>query len=215
MLKKTIVFLGFIAILFFAGSALAWDDCPYGLTDDEYPGECSRYVDTDNDGICDLSQSAPEDRETDTILEETEDQATAVVEDKDDSSEESVVLNEKNEGEGENKKISTNYYFGPITIILILIYFLSFILYKTKKMSFVVHKKIWNVLLLITFLVSAILGLLLVIRIQFGLVMDPPIDMLFWHVVAGIPMAIISIFHVLWHLNYYKLIFKGRSKPML
>jgi len=42
--------------------ALAWGDCPFGLIDCPYPGECSRYVDTDNDGICDLSQIAPEDK---------------------------------------------------------------------------------------------------------------------------------------------------------
>jgi hypothetical protein len=37
----------------------AWDNCPKGLTDDPYPGECSRYVDSNDDGICDLSQSDP------------------------------------------------------------------------------------------------------------------------------------------------------------
>jgi hypothetical protein len=30
--------------------------CPYGLVDDPYPGECNLYIDTDGDGICDLSQ---------------------------------------------------------------------------------------------------------------------------------------------------------------
>jgi hypothetical protein len=32
--------------------------CPYGESDDPYPGKCHRYVDLDQDGICDLSQSA-------------------------------------------------------------------------------------------------------------------------------------------------------------
>ncbi len=214
-MKKMLVVVGFISVLFFSGTALAWDDCPYSEVDCSYPGECSRYIDTDNDGICDHSQAAPEDRET-TIVKETEDQiASTKVADGDDLDEKSVVLSEENKDKNKKNSISTNYYFVPISIIIILLYFLSFILYKTKKMSFVVHKKIWNVLLLITFLISAILGLLLVIRIQFGLVMNPPIDVLFWHVVAGIPMAIISIFHVLWHLNYYKLIFKGRSRSTL
>jgi len=43
-------------------SAMAWDDCPFGKENDPYPGDCSRYIDTDNDGICDHSQPAPEDR---------------------------------------------------------------------------------------------------------------------------------------------------------
>ncbi len=40
----------------------AWDDCPKGLTNDPYPGNCARYIDTDGNGICDHSEPAPEDR---------------------------------------------------------------------------------------------------------------------------------------------------------
>lgn len=32
--------------------------CPYGLVDDPYPGRCRRYVDSNGNGYCDLSQSA-------------------------------------------------------------------------------------------------------------------------------------------------------------
>ena len=31
-------------------------ECPFGKADDPYPGECGRYRDQNNDGICDLSQ---------------------------------------------------------------------------------------------------------------------------------------------------------------
>ena len=39
----------------------AWDDCPFGITDSScyYPGDCIRYVDTNNNNICDLSEPAP------------------------------------------------------------------------------------------------------------------------------------------------------------
>jgi hypothetical protein len=30
--------------------------CPFGRTNDPYPGECSRYVDLNGNGICDLSE---------------------------------------------------------------------------------------------------------------------------------------------------------------
>ena len=33
--------------------------CPFGLQNDPYPGECNLYVDTDGDGICDLSRNRP------------------------------------------------------------------------------------------------------------------------------------------------------------
>jgi len=51
-----------IAALFFflaAYPANAWDDCPLGITDDPYPGECPRYIDTNDDGYCDHGQSDP------------------------------------------------------------------------------------------------------------------------------------------------------------
>ncbi len=50
----------------FPTEALAWDDCPKGLVNDPYPGACRRYVDTNGDNICDLSQSKPEDTTTTT-----------------------------------------------------------------------------------------------------------------------------------------------------
>ena len=61
MLKK--ILIASIMVLSLSSTAMAWDDCPKGLVDDPYPGECSKYLDTDNDGICDHSQPAPEDRE--------------------------------------------------------------------------------------------------------------------------------------------------------
>lgn len=67
-MKKLAVTVVIIILSFFLtpGTTFAWDDCPKGLVNDPYPGECVRYIDTDNDGICDHSQPAPEDRETST-----------------------------------------------------------------------------------------------------------------------------------------------------
>ena len=45
--------------LAFPAGALAWDNCPKGLVNDPYPGVCRRYIDTNDDGICDLSQPKP------------------------------------------------------------------------------------------------------------------------------------------------------------
>lgn len=30
--------------------------CPFGQVNDPYPGQCKRYVDTNDNGICDLSE---------------------------------------------------------------------------------------------------------------------------------------------------------------
>ena len=66
----TLLTIIFILVIFNSISIYAWDNCPFGLEDDPYPGECKRYIDTDGDGICDLSQPAPEDRNTNISLNE-------------------------------------------------------------------------------------------------------------------------------------------------
>ncbi len=58
-----LILISTFALSFKSVSVYAWDDCPKGLVDDPYPGECARYIDTDGDDICDHSQLAPEDRE--------------------------------------------------------------------------------------------------------------------------------------------------------
>jgi len=70
MFKKIFLFIFFIIVILFQFSntqfslAQVWDSCPFGLVDDPYPGECGRYIDTNQDGICDLSQPNPKDSTT-------------------------------------------------------------------------------------------------------------------------------------------------------
>ena len=63
-----------IGIPIISSLALARDNCPFGLLDDPFPRLCSRYIDTDSDGLCDRSQMAPEDRTS--FQENTEASAT-------------------------------------------------------------------------------------------------------------------------------------------
>jgi hypothetical protein len=55
---KKIIFFGLI-ILLAMNYSFAWDDCPYGLINDPFPGECSKYIDTNNNNICDHSEKEP------------------------------------------------------------------------------------------------------------------------------------------------------------
>ncbi|HYX08944.1 MAG TPA: hypothetical protein VE912_19585 [Bacteroidales bacterium] len=75
------------------------------------------------------------------------------------------------------------------------------------------HKKIWNSLLLITFLISALLGFFLAIQINNKLDF-PWIDMVTrWHVEIGLGLFVTGILHLSWHLSYYKKLFrKSKSK---
>lgn len=176
-----------IAFLLLPSDILAWEDCPFGLINDPYPGECVCYIDTDNDGICDLSQSAPLDR---------------------------GILNIPYEIKYKNE-IKTKfdvYNFLPISLILIFFYALGSFLVKMKVISLVNHRKIWNILLLITFLISGVLGILFMIRLNFGWEITLPFNILFWHIETGIAMTFISIFHIIWHWPYFKKLFKFKRK---
>ena len=161
--------------------ALAWGDCPFGLIDCPYPGECSRYVDSDNDGICDLSQLTPEDRGALTIPSDIEIKRRV-------------------------------YHFLPISLILIFFYVLGSFMVKKKVISLVNHRRIWNILLLITFFISGILGILWVIRLDLGWRISLPFSILFWHTETGIAMTVISIFHIIWHWPYLKKLFRFKKR---
>jgi hypothetical protein len=104
------------------------------------------------------------------------------------------------------------YYVSPVAIVFLLVYAISFVLYKTKSIRVTTHRKIWNVLLLATFLVTGMFGLILAI----GISVDPPWllprSLLFWHVETGVVMSFISFFHLGWHLRYYLAVLTRRSR---
>ena len=127
----------FILVAFSSISIYAWDNCPFGLEDDPYPGECKRYIDTDGDGICDLSQPAPEDRNT------------------------SVALTVSDSPPSERKSLP-DYNFLEIFFISLLIYFGGKFLARKLEISLCKEKKFWNVFLLISFIGSAGTGMILV-----------------------------------------------------
>lgn len=108
----------------------------------------------------------------------------------------------------EKVKNEKKYNFLLFTLISILGYLTTFFLSKKNIISIQNHRKIWNLFLLISFLISGILGLLLVIRINYGIVFNFPFNMLNYHVEAGIFLVWISIFHTLWHWSYIKNILK-------
>jgi len=255
MLKR-ILFVLFLFILI-PTVVLAWGDCPMGkvLCDEK----CELFIDIDNDGICDYSQPAPEDRirtveeNTDNLISGSELKTKTVNEVAEiyqiSANEYAEKLSEyygvkinpnysfqllhDNYGmepsivksiaasiklgtlidvsEANNKENKGVYHFLPISLLLILLYSISHILSKKKIISIVNHRKIWNILLLITFLISGILGILLILRINFGWIIPLPFNILFWHVEVGIAMFAISIFHISWHWTYFKNILRTKK----
>ncbi|MGM5480782.1 MAG: hypothetical protein ACQESE_00045 [Nanobdellota archaeon] len=39
------------------GSGIHYGDCPFGNTECDYPGDCGRFIDQDNDGTCDHTRA--------------------------------------------------------------------------------------------------------------------------------------------------------------
>jgi hypothetical protein len=169
-----------LGILAIALASALWDDCTKLQEDCSYPGSCGSYIDTNKDNVCDHSQEGPI---TTTIAAEK----TSVI---------------------EQAKIGKQYYFLQIVAPLIILYLISYFLAKKNKIKLVTHRKIWNIILLVSFLIVAVLGIILTINIQYGTQIFDRAFELKWHVEAGIVLVSVSIFHILWHLSYYKNILK-------
>ena len=252
-LITTMALLAFTFALSLPSSVLAWDNCPKGLVNDPYPGACRRYVDTNDDGICDLSQSAPTQTTSNSEALNKEQQAvagttsattaasgeppagdcplgdcascgaclsigasisdsTVLVDSSDDNASAAALAlaaisdsgDGSSGGSSGGSSIFTQYNVSPIAIVFFLVYGISFVLHKTKRIRLAAHRKVWNVLLAATFLITGIFGLILTIQLDYELPFTIPFNLLFWHVEAGVAMTLISLFHMSWHFNYYK-----------
>ncbi len=104
------------------------------------------------------------------------------------------------------------YHLIPIATVAVIFYLLSFTLMKLGIVSKLFHRRFWNILLLITFFVTAILGLLLTIQINYKLEWSIIKTILKFHVDFGIGMSFIAVFHLTWHWNFYTSILRGNSK---
>jgi len=146
-----IIALSIISIfLLSANIAMAWDDCPFGFKDEAYPGTCWRYVDTNNDGICDHSQSQSEPVDGKNVTENQEN---------------AELKGQINDGQSLLENRSTRQ-----AVVMILSFFITLIaivltrvLVKKGILSKMKEKIIWNILLLIFFLLSGTTGILFVL----------------------------------------------------
>jgi hypothetical protein len=101
-------------------------------------------------------------------------------------------------------KQKKTYHLFAISITLSLLYLTTSFLSKRKTITPLTHKRIWNIFLLATFSISGILGILLVIKINFGLTIPLFFNILLWHVEIGIAMCAISIFHIIERWYFFK-----------
>ena len=96
-----------------------------------------------------------------------------------------------------------SYNLLLISSLCIILYFFTWLMFRFKVIRKYTHRKIWNILLLLTFLISAIIGIILVVLINYSINSIFVRDYLYWHVQFGIAMTVISIIHIIWHWKYF------------
>ena len=92
--------------------------------------------------------------------------------------------------------INMTYDLITISIILIIAYLGSYILYHNNYIKKSTHIRLWNILILITFLISAGAGLVLLGLVEYGIALPISQELLYWHVQFAIAMFWIAIFHI-------------------
>jgi hypothetical protein len=159
---------------------LAWLDCPYQRRNDPYPGLCNLYVDSNQNQICDHSEPSP-------------------------SSSISVAP--------AAKAMKDRPFWGTVSDLqgVSLLIFLSATIYfihwylsnKTnlgKRCGFFApagFKYFWNLMLLLTFVPTGILGLLLAMEIK-------SVALASWHKDLGIIFVTIGFIHFISRFRYFK-----------
>ena len=225
-LKSKSLFSGIFFAMFFLPFFYLNAQCPFG---EKYNclGECGRFIDENQDSFCDngLIQVEEVKTETQTVVEpiKAKKEKEVSVEKQSDSKKEKVEekIEENNSKKEEiiskEKKIETKkekiiskekktrkpYSIILISSIVLVSYFATYLLVKAGKMKKLSHRKLWNVILLLTFLVSCLLGFVLALQINYGFCMDWFRNFLKWHVEFGIAMTLIAVIHIIWHYKYY------------
>ena len=100
------------------------------------------------------------------------------------------------------------YPLIPIVLIITFLYAISYIFSRLGIISSKIHSRIWNTALLISFLVAGILGFIMVIQINYKIDISIVETIMQYHVDFGISLFLISVFHILLHLDYFKQLLK-------
>lgn len=96
------------------------------------------------------------------------------------------------------------YYVVIITVVSLILYLLTLTGSLTGIITSGTHKKLWNTILLITFLISATAGIFLALQSKYKWDIVDLDKILNWHVNFGIALSLAAIIHLTWHLAYYK-----------
>ena len=92
--------------------------------------------------------------------------------------------------------IIMSYDIILIGTISIIAYVISFTLYKTNKISRKLHQRVWNVIILIIFLLTFGMAYLQTTLTEFGLNIPIVPDLIYWHGEIGVLFFFVLLFHL-------------------
>jgi hypothetical protein len=206
--------------------------CPYGMVNDPFPGQCSRYMDIGGDGICDFSQATPV-ATTDTSSATTDGTTT----DTTTADNTSTPTIDSGHGNGANADSisnqsdanattvpdspsldsgnlhggdSHNYFVLPISMLIIGGYLITHFLFKKGILKRTKHRRIWNLLLTVGYLGSGGTGVILALLINMGIRTALNPSLTFWHV----ELSILMVVGTLIHFHIYRKPFKNMFRVL-
>lgn len=103
------------------------------------------------------------------------------------------------------------YHVIGTGITAVLLYIISYFFYRINYFSFQFHKKLWNSILALAFILTAAAGVFMALQITYKWDIPFVKTILKWHVEFGIGLTVTGIFHFIWHLSYFARIFERQQ----
>jgi hypothetical protein len=191
-MKKLYVVL--LIVLLTPIAVYAWNDCPYGLLNDPFPGQCPRYTDTNQNNICDHSESPG----STTLNNSSTTQQTRV--------------NDSNGTVSDVQEASSvpaeSYNLIPLATTTLILYLVSYLLYLEDRLKRNMFYNIWKYVLIASFVLTGVTGLILVIFVNYGIQTSWNLTIDFWHAEFAIVMAVSTLLHFHLYWKQVKKIFR-------
>jgi len=105
------------------------------------------------------------------------------------------------------------YHVAGTAATVSILYIISYFFYRSGFYSLALHRRIWNTILAVTFIFTALAGLFLALQITYKWEVPGIRSILRWHVETGAGTAVTGLFHVIWHFSYFRQIFSPDKEP--
>lgn len=96
------------------------------------------------------------------------------------------------------------YEFIPISLVVIIIYLITYVLYKENVTSKSQHLKIWNIIILISSLILVIISLIDTVLVEYSVSTTLATPILFWHVEFGIALVPVVLVHIYFYRKSFR-----------